>query len=217
MSVPVGWVERTADGPLDPPYKTRRDNAEDSAMRRAPARQVRRGAALVESALVLSVFLLLLFALFEYGRFLLVLHVTNNAARDAARYAVVNGNCPPDQVVATKTAILNYATARMGGTQNQLQNYQVAVYPCDQSGFAASPPTVVPKSLTAGTAADPFNASDANNPPWNAAVFTERVAVTIKGTYRPSVPTGIKFGWLDLQIFPKQVDISITAVMGSEG
>lgn len=183
----------------------------------AARRPARRGAAMVETALVLSVLMLLLFAIFEYGRFLLVLHVTNNAARDAARYAVVNGNCPPDQVAATRTAILNYAKARMGGTDKQLQNFKVAVYPCDQSGFSSNPPQVVPKTLTAGTPADPFNDADTNNPAWNAAVFTERVAVTIKGTYKPAVPTGINLGWFNLQIFPKQVEINITAVMGSEG
>jgi Flp pilus assembly protein TadG len=184
------------------------------AARRVPAR---RGAALVETALVLPVLLLFLFAVFEYGRFLLVLQTTNNAARDAARYAVVNGNCPPDRVAETRAAILGYATARMGGTQNQLGDYRVAVYPCDQAGFAESPPRVIPKSLTAGVTADPFDPADPNNPPWNAAVFTERVAVTIRGTYRPAVPTGIDLGWVNLRIFPAEVPIDVTAVMGSEG
>ena len=50
----------------------------------------RRGMTLVESTLVLMVFLMLLFGIFEYCRFLMVLHITNNAARDGARYAVVN-------------------------------------------------------------------------------------------------------------------------------
>ncbi|MBX9580934.1 MAG: pilus assembly protein [Gemmataceae bacterium] len=184
------------------------------AARRAPAR---RGAALVETALVLPVLLLFLFAVFEYGRFLLVLHATNNAARDAARYAVVNGNCPPDRVAETKAAILGYATTRMGGTHAQLRDFRVAVYPCDQAGFAESPPRVIPKSLTTGVAADPFNDADTNNPAWNAAVFTERVAVTIRGTYRPAVPTGIDLGWVNLRIFPAAIDINVTAVMGSEG
>ena len=46
--------------------------------------RVRRGVAVVESALVLGVFALLFFGVFEYCRFLLVLHTTNNAARDGA-------------------------------------------------------------------------------------------------------------------------------------
>ena len=42
----------------------------------------RRGMTIVETTLALGLFLLLLFGLFEYCRFLMVLHVTNNAARD---------------------------------------------------------------------------------------------------------------------------------------
>lgn len=68
----------------------------------------RRGVTIVESALVLSIFLMLLFGIFEYCRFLMVLHVTHNAARDGARYAAVNVNCPSDQVDARKTAIQDY-------------------------------------------------------------------------------------------------------------
>ena len=49
---------------------------------------------LVESALVLGIFLVLLFGIFEYCRFLLVLHVTTNASRDGARYASVNWDKP---------------------------------------------------------------------------------------------------------------------------
>jgi Flp pilus assembly protein TadG len=164
---------------------------------------------IVETALVLSVFLLFLFGIFEYCRFLMVLHVTNNAARDAARYATVNVNCDPSAVASTKTAILAYATQQMAGMDKNINNYAVAVYPCDQSGFAQSPPTVIPKSLTAGVAADPFNAADSNNPPWNSAVFTERIAVTIKGQYKPVLPT--------LLFMPAAIDVNVTAVMGSEG
>lgn len=184
-------------------------------MRLHPARRARRGATLVESAVVLVVFLFLLFAIFEYCRLLLILHTANNAARDAARYAVVNANCPPDQSAATKTAILAYAADKMGGTQTQLQNFAVAVYPCDPAGLSESPPVVRYKPKTADDLPDP---ADPTKPVWNSAPFPNRLAVTITGTYRPAVPTGIKLGsWLDLQIFPSQVDINITAVMGSEG
>ena len=33
---------------------------------------------------------MMLFGIFEYGRFLFMYHLTNNAARDAARFAVVH-------------------------------------------------------------------------------------------------------------------------------
>ena len=84
-------------------------------LRRRAAR--RRGMTIVESALVLSVFLMLLFGLFEYCRFLMVLHLTNNAARDGARYAVVNVNCPSDQVDAKKTAIRSVNVAAFHGVR----------------------------------------------------------------------------------------------------
>jgi hypothetical protein len=166
----------------------------------------------VEAVLVLGVFLMLLFGLFEYCRFLLVLHVTNNAARDGARYAVVNVNCPSDQVATKQTEILNYTTTRMGGVQKNIIGYKVAVYPCDPSGFTMNPPQVIPKSAVTGTTVDPFqpyNASTNPLPPWNQATFTERIAVTIKGQYKPITPTFL--------LMPDLIDINVTAVMGSEG
>ena len=169
----------------------------------------RRGSTIVESALVLSVFLMLLFGVFEYCRFLLILHVTNNAARDGARFASVNVNCPPDEVAGKKDDIITATNLAMGGTQKNIIGFQVAVYPCDQSGFAQNPPKVIPKSLSTTTPADPFNASDPNNPAWNQAAFTERIAVTIRGTYKPITPL--------LLFMPAEIPIDVTAVMGSEG
>ncbi len=187
-------------------------------LRTRPSR--RRGSTLVESALVIAVFLLVLFGIFEYCRFLMVLHVANNAARDAARYAAVNVSVSSSAVAAKKAAIETYATDRMGGIDRNIQGYQVAVYSCDSSGFASSPPKVVAKSNPAGTTVDPFKAySSGSNPlaDWNAATFTERVAVTIKGTYRPIAPLSIDIGRLKLSIIPDNIPINVTAVMGSEG
>ena len=187
-------------------------------LRTRPTR--RRGATLVESALVLGVFLLVLLGIFEYCRFLMVLHVANNAARDGARYAAVSVSCRPDQVAAKKAEVEAYTTARMGGVDRHLGGYQVAVYSCDSSGFGTSPPKVVPKSSPAGQTVDPFRPSSSGSNPvadWNAAAFTERVAVTVRGTYRPVAPLGIDLGWLKLSIIPDAIPVTVTAVMGSEG
>src|SRR5262245_56216069 len=162
---------------------------------RRPTR--RRGMTIVETVLVLGVFLLMLLGLFEYCRFLMVLHVSNNAARDGARYATVNVNCPSDQIAATRTAIINYTTARMGGVDRQITGYRVAVYPVDSVGLSQTPPIVRSKTLSTGTPPtypDPFNSADTNNPPWNSAEFTERIAVHINGTYRPVTPLSINTG-----------------------
>jgi Flp pilus assembly protein TadG len=188
-------------------------------MRLAPRPTRRRGSTLVETALVIGVFLLVLFGIFEYCRFLMVLHVANNAARDGARYAAVNVNCPSDQIAATKTKILTYTKDRMGGIDRQIQGCQIAVYSCDSSGFASSPPKVVPKSNPSGSTVDPFAAYSSSNKTadWNAATFTERIAVTVKGTYRPIAPLSIDIGRLKLSIIPDNIPVEVTAVMGSEG
>src|SRR5207248_1697736 len=128
----------------------------------------RRGAAAVEAAVVAAVFLLLLSGVFEYCRFMFVLHVTNNAARDAARYAAVRVSCPPDQVAATRQAVLDYATARMGGVQKHIDGYRVAVYAVDPAGLDLTPAVVRPKSLRPPAYPDPFDPADPNAVPWNS-------------------------------------------------
>ena len=54
-----------------------------------PAGRRRAGATTVEFAFVAILLFLMLFGILEYGRFLFVYHLTTNAARDAARFAVV--------------------------------------------------------------------------------------------------------------------------------
>ena len=69
-------------------------------MIRRPSRSRRRtrGQALVEFALVAPVFFLILFAIIEAGRFMFYYETLNNATREGARYAIVNGyrslDCP---------------------------------------------------------------------------------------------------------------------------
>ena len=57
-----------------------------------------RGQALVEFAMVAPLFFLLLFGIIESGRFIFYYEVLNNATREGARYAIVNGantiGCP---------------------------------------------------------------------------------------------------------------------------
>ena len=64
-----------------------------------PAGQRRgRGQAVVEFALVVPIFFLVLLAIIEAGRFMFYYETLNNATREGARYAIVNGanslNCP---------------------------------------------------------------------------------------------------------------------------
>src|SRR5260370_1007829 len=48
----------------------------------------RRGATLVEPSLVLGIFLLFIFGLIEYARFVMIYQAMQNAAREGARYAI---------------------------------------------------------------------------------------------------------------------------------
>ena len=62
------------------------------------ARRRGRGQALVEFALVVPWFFLLLFGIIEAGRFIFYYETLSNATREGARYAIVNGantlGCP---------------------------------------------------------------------------------------------------------------------------
>ena len=170
----------------------------------------RRGVTIVECTLIMGVFLMLLFGLFEYCRFLMVLHITNNAARDGARYASVRINTSPSQVSTVQASIISYTTSQMGGMDKNISGYQVAVFAVDPTGLTLSPPVVRPVSKT-GSAPypNPFNGSDPNAVPWNTAAFPNRVAVTIQGTYKPIVPV--------LIMMPANVPINVTATMAAEG
>ncbi len=95
----------------------------------------RRGAVLVEAGLVLPLYLMFLLGIFDYGRYLMMLHLTTNAAREGARYAlthtqpvtiqnVTNGNATSDV-----TAVVNKA---MGG--QTLANQTVQIYSSTSTG-----------------------------------------------------------------------------------
>ena len=62
----------------------------------------RRGQAVVEFALVLPIFALLLFGAIEFGRAYLRLHLLTNAAREGARTGSIPGNVEADVVAAVE-------------------------------------------------------------------------------------------------------------------
>lgn len=172
-------------------------------------RTQRRGMTTVETALVLTVFCMLMFGVFEYGRFLYTLHLTSNAARDGARYASVNQDKPSnfDTTDYTYTdssgnsvtlpCIQTYTRSRMSGGDQQLggtTGCTITAYATDPVALAQTPPVVQP--LTSSTGA------------WQTS-FPQKVAVTIQGTYKPVLP-----GFL---FMPSSVPVTISAVCGSEG
>jgi Flp pilus assembly protein TadG len=86
-------------------------------------RKVRRGATAVETGLVLIPMLMLLFGVFEYGRFLLDRNVLDNAAREGCRYALANNNTDPNVTTSVQTIVNNV----MGGRQNAFTGFTVTV------------------------------------------------------------------------------------------
>jgi Flp pilus assembly protein TadG len=90
-------------------------------IRRNPIK--RPGAAAVETAFVLIAFFLFVFAVFEYGRLVMVRHIVDNAAREGARLAVVNTH-------KLKTADIEAQITEFLVGQN-LDNLKIGVYRTD--------------------------------------------------------------------------------------
>lgn len=84
----------------------------------------RRGTTTVETAVVLPVFLLLLFAIFEFGHAYLIANMLNSACRNAARVGAVEG---------ASTALVRSEAQRYVGTAVPISNVQIFVK--DASAF----------------------------------------------------------------------------------
>lgn len=176
-----------------------------------PGRRTRRPAAtLVESAFVISIFLLFVFGIFEYSRYLVFLHVCTNAIRDAGRYASVNVDKPSNftttpYVTGTTTymSITDYAKMRMARADLWMDTgYTIDIYPCDATQLAMTPPVIARKQIT-------LAGGGTRNAEWNEASFTERICVKMNGVYRMALPSF-------LYVAP-QIPVRIAAVVGSEG
>ena len=174
----------------------------------------RRGSAIVEASLSLTVFCLLLFGVFEYCRYLFVLHTADLAAREGVRYASVNSDKPTtfdytdftDAGGTSYQSIVNYTGSKMGqssGSQTTTATgifsgysgiqYTVTVFPVDPAGLLLTPAVVQAKTQQSG---------------WNNASFPDRIAVRITGTFKPFLP--------NLSLIPT-LPINVTALSGVEG
>jgi Flp pilus assembly protein TadG len=100
----------------------------------------RRGAAVVEFALVAPVFILLVFGILEYGRVVMVQQVLANAAREGVRVGVLDG--------ATGTSVATTVNDYLHGAG--LPNATVTVDPTDPGSAAIGDPVTVTAQLTFG-------------------------------------------------------------------
>jgi len=152
----------------------------------------RSGLALVESALVMGLCLLFLFAIFEYGRFVMTKQVLDNAAREGARWAVANTQS------GTTTQVQNVADGYLAGQGGQLQGYSkttsIQVYRSDASGNPIDSSSNI--------------VSDWTLAPFTNAAFGDSITVKISGTYKPVIPVFI--------FMPGSIQLQGVAVMKSE-
>lgn len=82
--------------------------------------KTQKGSTLVEYAFVLTGFLMLMFGVIDFGRALFAYHYVSSAARDAARWSMVNGyNCGGDSSCDTA----NGAGSTHGAFETAVQNY----------------------------------------------------------------------------------------------
>jgi Flp pilus assembly protein TadG len=91
--------------------------------------QRRFGAAMVEMAAVAAVFMLIFMGVMEYCRFLFFLQLSEQAAREGCRFAVVNTS--DSTLTADTQAVVNKYMTNLG---NNMKNFQVQVYESDTSG-----------------------------------------------------------------------------------
>lgn len=181
----------------------------------SPRPAPRRGSAIVEAAFVLPIFFLFTFGIYEYGRYLLVLNITTNAARDAARWAAVHANdgrtadtthsdlpsanyplfnVITDTRLTAASTPLAYANAPYGASRPVYDVPFVNDYVAVRSGPVAN---MLDRRAVWVFAADTSQlyANPAKVMPktgtssWKQAAFTERIAVQIVGDFKPVLPT----------------------------
>jgi len=95
----------------------------------------RRGAALVEMALVLPVILLLLCGVLEYGRYLMTLQVVQNAGREGCRYALAHTEPITIAGVTASNStseVVNRINTYLAGVG--LHNQNIQIYKSDSQG-----------------------------------------------------------------------------------
>lgn len=140
--------------------------------------QQRSGAAIVETAMVLPVVLMMLFGIFEYGRFVFVYTTATNAVRDGCRYAVAHTGSTTTTLSTIQTVVDN----KMAGLKSQMAGYAVTCYFADPAKLALTPPVVAQHPVYTGT----------ND--WQKASYGDKIAVVMTGTYRPTMAQLLALG-----------------------
>jgi Flp pilus assembly protein TadG len=125
----------------------------------------RRGVTVVETAIVISVALMMIFAVFEYGRYLMISDLVNNAVREGARQAVVTTN-------TQNTANIQNTVIYYLGGQSLVNSQGVGLQASDVQVFQAN-----------------ANGTPIANMNWYDAPFGTTIGVQVTVTYQPILPT----------------------------
>jgi len=165
----------------------------------------RRAATTVEMGVVSILLFMMLFGILEYCRLLYFMHVANSSARDAARFAVVhtNGGTMPGEPTSISTADLEAIVRTgklgstvigtgLGGMDRSFDNLTVEIFAVDPVALAQTPPVV---QAAPGTT-------------WNNATFSQKIAVRIRGEFKPMVPP--------LLFMDSAIPVQITVMASSE-
>jgi Flp pilus assembly protein TadG len=136
MNAPLNWqpVVRSQKAAVE---ATANDFAGNSKLEKVCrlCRKNRRGAAVVEFAIVAPVFFLLVFGMIEYGRMVMVQQILTNASREGARYAVT---LTTNDTAAVQQKVKDYLTsAKIGGTPTV-----TVTWPASGSSGSSQPITV---------------------------------------------------------------------------
>jgi Flp pilus assembly protein TadG len=135
-------------------------------MTQHPVKQRRRGAALVEFAVVSIVFFMFLFGIVEFAQIVWINSMLDSAAREGARYAAVHTTDGSALTANVRTEVLN----RMGGVQARLVGF--------------NPSTDI--TVTAVDAATGNQIMSGGSPlPPESTAFGQLIQVQISTSYQP--------------------------------
>jgi hypothetical protein len=110
----------------------------------APARRRRGGTVIPEVALLMAIFLMFLFGILEYSRYLFVLHILTNGARDGARFASVNvtNESLTSTVITNETLLPDRVTPYNSSTRPAFKVQEISDYVADRTGRTKTGATV---------------------------------------------------------------------------
>lgn len=169
----------------------------------------RSGAVAVETAFSVVILVTFMFVIFEYGRFLMVRHILDNAAREGCRLAVVSTNAadplvgnpnpvPPNPDIVIRDRITDYMANQTIHFTSWDKTNSVAPWGTGNGNID------IYRSDAAGNAM-----TDSVGRKWTNAAVGDRIAVKVTANYVPMLPT---FSFLS-----NPQPISTTVVMRSYG